>query len=175
MPLPYCGTAFPKGHTWLIRLLGRWYDLGHWPSTPMTVETPHDSWLKPSAWCDDPWLRMNAKNGGAKGRPRDFLTPVTSLFLTQDTVKIQVHFPRSKPCFSSWSSSFFHPFCPQSKPFLSIFSMVKIGKFPEPPAALSPSWRITSVPDLREVPHRDLGMIRTFGSQGQPSDGGFLF
>ena len=33
LPLTYCGTAFPIGHAWLIRLLGRWYDLGHWPST----------------------------------------------------------------------------------------------------------------------------------------------
>ena len=32
LPLTYCGTAFPIGHAWLIRLLGRWYDLGHWPS-----------------------------------------------------------------------------------------------------------------------------------------------
>jgi len=25
--------AFPISHAWLIRLLGRWYDLGHWPSS----------------------------------------------------------------------------------------------------------------------------------------------
>ena len=37
VPLTYCGTTFPIGHAWLIRLLGRWYDLGHSPSTPKVV------------------------------------------------------------------------------------------------------------------------------------------
>ena len=58
LPLTYCGTAFPIGHAWLIRLLGRWYDLGHWPSSKLLE--PVNVFRKGNRGCSIPMLACPA-------------------------------------------------------------------------------------------------------------------